>query len=165
MKRGGRTIFHMAGICSPSPRPSPVKMSWGGKTMLARRRSQRRVRAPGLQGRGFFIPGGEPRFMATPVKMSLGTEKETGWKPVPPCRRKERSPQPTFHLWWSTQRMTTTVEMPSGGRIMLALTRSQRRVRAPGLQESGFIIPGGEPLVMATPSGRGRIVVRRRVIR
>jgi hypothetical protein len=49
----------------------------------------------------------------------------------------------------------STVKMPSGGRIMLALTRSQRRVRAPGLQESGFIIPGGEPPVMATPLGRG----------
>jgi hypothetical protein len=46
-----------------------VKMPWGGKTMLAPGRSQRRVipqSRDGLQGRGFFIPGGEPRFMATP---------------------------------------------------------------------------------------------------
>ena len=66
----------MAGTGSPSPppllklwragQPSPVKIH----SKLARRRSQRRVipqSQDGLQGRGFFIPGGEPRFMATPL--------------------------------------------------------------------------------------------------
>ena len=45
-------MFHMAGTCSPSPLPSTVKIH----SKLARRRSQRRVRAPGLQGRGFSFP-------------------------------------------------------------------------------------------------------------
>jgi len=45
--------------------------------------------------------------------------------------------------------MKTTVKMHS----MLALGRSQRRVRAPGLQGQVSFIPGGELLVMATPWG------------
>jgi hypothetical protein len=36
-------------------------------SMLALGRSHRRVGAPGLQGQGTFISGGELRFMATPV--------------------------------------------------------------------------------------------------
>jgi len=43
---------------------------------------------------------------------------------------------------------------------MLAPGRSQRRVRAPGLQGQGPFIPDGERTIMATPLGRGRIVHR-----
>jgi hypothetical protein len=43
---------------------------------------------------------------------------------------------------------------------MLAPRRSQRRVRAPGLQGKGPFMPGGERKIMATPSGRERIAVR-----
>jgi hypothetical protein len=48
---------------------------------------------------------------------------------------------------------------------MLAPGRSQRRVRAPGLQGRGFFIPGGELRFMATPLGRGRIAASRTVVR
>ncbi len=42
---------------SPAPLPASVKMHWGEEIMLAPGRSQRRVRAPGLQGQGPFIHG------------------------------------------------------------------------------------------------------------
>ena len=51
---------------SPSPLLSAVKMPWREEIMLAPGRSQRRVRAPGLQGGRPFMPGGERKIMVTP---------------------------------------------------------------------------------------------------
>jgi len=52
-------------VASPSPRHITVKMPWGEEIMLTPGRSQRRVRAPGLQGQRPFVLGGERKFMAT----------------------------------------------------------------------------------------------------
>ena len=52
------------GRVPPSCRHSTVKKPWGEEIMLAPRRSPRRVRAPGLQGQGAFMAGGERNIMA-----------------------------------------------------------------------------------------------------
>jgi len=65
--------------------------------------------------------------------------------------------------WPAGSPLPATVKMPRREEIMLAPGRSQRRVRAPGLQGQGPFMPGGERKIMATPAGRGRIIVRRPV--
>jgi len=56
---------------SPSPRPATVKMPWGKDAMLAPGRSQRRVRAPGLQGQRSFRAVGGSKIRATPLGIRL----------------------------------------------------------------------------------------------
>jgi hypothetical protein len=103
----------MGGSRSPSPppslklrragRPSPVKM----QSMLALRRSQRRVRAPGLQGRGFSFPVANCGSWRLPRGSAVAEAKaDREGESSPVAKLSDHSSGRTIHGSWENQGQT-----------------------------------------------------------